>query len=250
MTESYRSPTLLREIARLATDLGPALVPAGHQELLRSITAAAKDIFEAAACSLALLDDAQEELTFYVASGAGADDVIGMRVPVGQGIAGWVVTSGQPIEIADVTRDPRFARDVAESTGYVPRAILAMPLETERQMLGVIEVLDRRADGGSGARDMELLALFARQAALAIENSRVFSDLGRALFEALKHVANGDLRSALELVAREGGLPSPELAQLAAHFNELSRMGPEERVAATRMVGEFVAYMRARARPK
>lgn len=250
MTESYRSSTLLREIARLATDLGPALVPAGHQELLRSITAAAKDIFEAAACSLALLDDAQEELTFYVASGAGADDVIGMRVPVGQGIAGWVVTSGQPIEIADVTRDPRFARDVAESTGYVPRAILAMPLETERQMLGVIEVLDRRADGGSGARDMELLALFARQAALAIENSRVFSDLGRALFEALKHVADEDLRSALETVAREGGLPSPELAQLAAHFNELSRMGPEERVAATRMVGEFVAYMRARARPK
>jgi GAF domain-containing protein len=249
VTESYRPSTLLREIARLATDLGPALVPAGHQELLRSITVAAKDIFEAAACSLALLDDAQEELTFYVASGAGADDVIGMRVPVGQGIAGWVVTSGQPIEIADVTRDPRFARDVAESTGYVPRAILAMPLETERQMLGVIEVLDRRANGGSGSRDMELLALFARQAALAIENSRVFTDLGRALFEALGRATDGDLRSALELVAREGESPSPELAELAAHFNELSRTGPEERVAATRMVGEFVAYMRARARP-
>ena len=143
-----RSFEMLQDLARTATDLGPALAPAGHEELLRSITEAAKNIFEAAACSLALLDDAQEELTFYVASGAGAEDVIGMRVPVGQGIAGWVVSSGQPIEIADVTRDPRFARDVAETTGYVPRAILAMPLETERAMLGVIEVLDRRADGG------------------------------------------------------------------------------------------------------
>jgi len=88
---------------------------------------------------------------------------------------------GQPIEIADVTRDPRFARDVAESTGYVPRAILAMPLETDRAMLGVIEDLDRRKDGGSGARDMELLALFARQAALAIE-TRACSQTSGARF--------------------------------------------------------------------
>ena len=244
-----RSIDVLREIVRTATDLGPALAPAGHEELLRSITSAAKVIFEAAACSLALLDDAQEELTFYVASGAGAEDVIGMRVPVGQGIAGWVVASGQPIEIADVTRDPRFARDVAESTGYVPRAILAMPLETDRAMLGVIEVLDRRGNGGSGARDMELLALFARQAALAIENSRVFSDLGRALFEAVAQSGGGDVGAALEQAARESSGPNPELAELAAHFNFLGRMGSEERLAATRLVGELVAYMRARARP-
>jgi GAF domain-containing protein len=245
-----RSSDLLAQLFRTATDLGPALAPVGHQELLRSITAAAKDLFGAAACSLALLDDAQEELTFYVASGAGADDVVGMRVPVGQGIAGWVVTSGQPIEIADVTRDPRFARDVAESTGYVPRAILAMPLETDRAMLGVIEVLDRRTEGGSGARDMELLALFARQAALAIENSRVFSNLGRALFEAVGSDVDGELGDALMRVAHAGSGPSAELAELAAHFNLLGRMGAEERLAATRLVGEFVAYMRARALPK
>lgn len=237
---------LLRDLARTATDLGPALAPAGHEELLRSITAAAKDIFEAAACSLALLDEDQETLTFWVASGAGAEDVVGMKVPVAQGIAGWVVASGQPIEIADVSRDPRFARDVAESTGYVPRSILAMPLETERAMLGVIEVLDRRVRGGSGERDMELLALFARQAALAIENSRVFSELGHALFEAVGRATNEDLGAALRRAAREAPGPSSELAELAAHFNFLAQRGPEERLAATRLVGELVAYMRAR----
>jgi len=94
------------------------------------------------------------------------------------------------------------------------------------------------------------LALFARQAALAIENSKVFSALGRALFQAAGGAVDGDLRAALEQVARQGSAPDPELAELAAHFNALARMGSEERIAATRMVGEFVAYMRSRARPK
>jgi len=96
---------------------------------------------------------------------------------------------------------------------------------------------------------MELLALFARQAALAIENSRVFSDLGHAFFEAVGRASDGDFGAALERVAREGSGHNPELAELAAHFNFLGRMGPEERLAATRLVGELVAYMRARARP-
>ena len=244
-----RSRDLLEELARVAADLGPALAPAGHEELLRSITSAARSLFQAAACSLALLDDKQEELTFYVASGAGSEDVVGMRVPVGEGIAGWVVTSGQPIAISDVTRDPRFAKDVAETTGYVPRSILAMPLETERQMIGVIEVLDRRMDGAEGPQDMEVLALFAQQAALAIENSRVFSDLGRALFEAAGVAADGsDLSEALERVARDAPRPSADLAELAAHFNELGRLGPDERQAATHLVGEFLSYVRARGR--
>jgi GAF domain-containing protein len=240
---------ILRQLARTATDLGPALAPQGHDELLRAVTAAAKDLFEAAACSLALLDDAQEQLIFYVATGAGAEDVIGLTVPVGRGVAGWVVTSGQPIEIADVTRDPRFARDVAEQTGYLPRSILAMPLQTERAMLGVIEVLDRRLGAGSGARDMELLALFADQAALAIENSRVFSELGRALLQAAARAADGgELHDALERVAHEVGGPSADLAELAAHFNALARLGDDERVAATRLLGGFLAYVRSRSR--
>jgi GAF domain-containing protein len=115
-------------------------------------------------------------------------------------------------------------------------------------MLGVIEVLDRRREGGPGERDMELLALFARQAALAIENSRVFSELGHSLFEAVARATDGDLGNALQQAAQEASGPSPELAELAAHFNLLADMGPEERLAATRLLGELVAYMRARSR--
>jgi GAF domain-containing protein len=246
MDDSSRST--LRDVARLADELGPALVPAGHLELLNSITDAAQQLFHAAACSLALLTDDQTELVFHVASGAGAEDVVGMRIPSSQGIAGWVVTSGQPIAIDNVQSDARFRRDVAESTGYVPESILAMPLETERRMIGVISVLDREA-AAEGARDMELLALFARQAALAIENSRVFTELGRALFEAVGRAADGnEVGVALQGVAADTTGPSGELAELAAHFNELGVLGAEERTGATKLVGHFLAYVRSRRR--
>jgi GAF domain-containing protein len=245
---SDRSDDVLGELARVAADMGPALAPAGHNELLLSITAAAKDLFNAAACSLALLDEEEEELIFHVASGEGAEEVVGMHVPVSRGIAGWTVTSGQPIAIADVRKDPRFAADFAQSTGYVPSSILAMPLQTERRMLGVIEVLDRGSDGRDDRRDMELLGLFAEQAALAIANSRVFSDLGRILLRAAGDASGIELREALLRAAASAPAPNSDLAELAALFNELGRAGDDERRVVTRMATEFLAYLRARSK--
>ena len=241
-----RPERLLEQVAALAADLGPALAPVGQLELLRSITAAARELFDAAACSLALLDEAQETLTFHVASGAGAQEVVGQRIPVDRGIAGWVVSSGQPVAVADVAADPRFAADVAEATGYVPRSVLAMPLQTEREML------DQRADSPAGRRDMELLGLFAGQAALAIETSRVFSGLGRALFSALGVAAGGDrdLATALDELARRAPGPTAELAELAGAFARLGQAGPAERAAATRLVREFLAYAGGDGRPR
>jgi GAF domain-containing protein len=243
-----RPRDLLRDVARLADELGPALAPAGQLELLESITDAAKSLFEAAACSLALLDNEDSELVYYVASGEGAEDVVGMRMPSGQGIAGWVVMSGQPIAIEDVRQDQRFARGFAEQTGYVPTSILAMPLETERKMLGVISVLDRRSDGSAGSHDMELLSLFARQAALAIENLGVFSHLGHELLRAVGEAGDGDLTDTLLRIAEDSRGPSAEMAELAAHFNFLATAGDEERAAAVGILRELVTYIKARDR--
>jgi GAF domain-containing protein len=240
--------SVLSQVAALAADLGPALQPEGHNELLVSITDAARGIFDAAACSLALLDEQRENLTFHVASGEGAQDVVGMTVPATQGIAGWVVASGQPISIDEVARDPRFARDFAQETGYVPTSILAMPLETDDDVIGVIEVLDRHHGSGHGQDDMGTLALFARQAALAIENSRIFTDLGRALFEAVGRASGGDLAAALDSVAESAPRPRAEVAGLAANLNVLIRAGNNERDAAARILAEFARYIRLRSR--
>ena len=82
---------LLRELGELATSLGPAVRPAGTDELLRSLTETARRLFGAAACSLALLSEDDSELLYTIAAGEGAEDVTGMRIPSSQGIAGWVV---------------------------------------------------------------------------------------------------------------------------------------------------------------
>ena len=91
---------------------------------------------------------------------------------------------------------------------------------------------------------MELLGLFANQAALAIEASRVFSSLGQALFKAVGLAAAGDrdLASALDELARHAPDPAAELAELAGAFARLGQVGPAERAAATRLVREFLAY--------
>jgi GAF domain-containing protein len=239
----------LADLAQLAADLGPVLRPRGGEDFLQAIVETARLVFDAAACSIALLDEDEEELEFRVAAGTGAEAIVGLRIPADRGIAGWAVVAGQPIAIDDVRQDPRFAADVAEKTGYVPISIMAMPLESEQRTFGVIEVLDRRQGGGEGADDMEVLALFARQATLAVESSQIFANLAKALFEAAALVAPGeDVRAALEKRAAAAPRARTELAELALLFHDLGRLGAEERLAAVRIAGDFLAYARKRQR--
>lgn len=249
MTES--APSVLRDLARVLTAVGPALAPVGTEMLLRSITAAARELFGAAACSLALLTEDESELVFTTASGTGAEEVIDLRIPAGQGIAGWVVMSEQPISVADLQQDPRFKVDVAESTGYVPRAILAVPVRSPRRILGVIEVLDRDAARPEASHDMWLLSLFADQAALAIENSRVFGQLGAAVFTALA-AADPATPLADSLSEAAAGADARDLDRdllaLAALFAELDRRGAAERRLAVSIVSDVLAYVRGRDR--
>src|SRR4051812_24788510 len=108
---------------------------------------ATRALFGAAACSIALVDDDGGSLQFVASDGAGADEIVGVTIPVSRGIAGWAAMSGQPIAVRDVQADARFARDVAESTHYVPTAIYAAPLlDTEGEVLGVVSVLDPVVD--------------------------------------------------------------------------------------------------------
>ena len=181
--------------------------PAGTEELLRSLAETARRLFGAAACSLAMLSADESELRYTIAAGAGADEVTGMRIPSSQGIAGWVVQSGQPIAISDLASDPRFSRETAEQTGYIPQTILAVPVQTAQRMLGVISLLDRDSRRPAAEQDMALLSLFADQAALALAGVEAFSSLGRVLLAALADAAAGaDLGRTLRQAA--GGCPT------------------------------------------
>jgi signal transduction protein with GAF and PtsI domain len=125
-------------------------VAPGYVATLGRSVEATRALFAAAACSVALVEEDGATLRFVASDGAGAEEIVGVTIPVSRGIAGWAAMSGQPIAVRDVQTDARFARDVAESTHYVPTAILAAPLlDADGEVLGVASVLDPAVDQAS-----------------------------------------------------------------------------------------------------
>jgi GAF domain-containing protein len=137
-------------------------------ELLQSVVDVARAIFGAQASSIFLLDEAADELVFQSVSGQGEHELVGRRLPATSGIAGWVVSSGEPMVVNDLADNPTFDRDLARSTRYVPESLMAAPLLHGGRILGVLEVLDPTPQSRSSLDDLDLLALFARQAAVAL----------------------------------------------------------------------------------
>ena len=236
-------PGLLERMARLAGDVGPVLAPAGPDDLVTSVAATAQRMFGAKACSVALLTDDDSELVFTTIVGAGAESTKGLRLPSGQGIAGWVAMSGQPLVVSDLSQDPRWVGAIP-TAGYTPRSILAAPVGTSERLLGVLEILDRSEDRPEAAADLELLAVVADQAALALEGARAFDDFGRRLLKAVAAAAQDDgqqeLAEVLRRTAAELAPPDKDLLELAALFGDLGRLDVEQRRLATRVVREFV----------
>jgi GAF domain-containing protein len=139
-----------------------------HRALLGAIVQVARAIFHARAASVLLLDEATDELVFEAVVGEGEDTLVGRRFPSGTGIAGWVLGTRQPLVLTDVATDPRFSADTAQSTGFVPKGIMAVPLLHGEEALGVLEVLDRPADARFRIEEVDLLGLFGIQAAAAL----------------------------------------------------------------------------------
>jgi GAF domain-containing protein len=161
------------------------LSPGAGTAVLHSIVETTAALFGAEAASIALHDPASDRLVFEVAAGEHGEGVVGLAIGTGQGVAGYVFSTGQPIALADVAADARFGRQTAEETGYVPRSLIAVPLADDEGVLGVLEVLDKRGDGGFDLRDVELASVFARQATVAIRSSRIERDTGALLRGAL-----------------------------------------------------------------
>ncbi len=165
-------------------------------DLLQSVVDVARAIFGAEASSVFLLDEPSDSLIFRAVSGRGEDFLVGRRFPATGGIAGWVVASGDAIVVDDLTRNPAFARDRAESTSYVPDAIMAAPLTHGDRTLGVLEVLDPAPQSRSNLSDLDLLSLFARQAAAALRV--VAAEPAPARLDAVGREEAGDLLRRLQ----------------------------------------------------
>jgi GAF domain-containing protein len=137
--------------------------------LLQSIVDVARAIYGAQASSIFLYDEETDELVFEAVSGEGGDTLVGTRFPSSTGIAGFALVTRQPLVVDDLSSDPRFSRERAESTGYVPNSIVASPLLHDERALGVLSVLDRADDRPFGVAQLELLSRFSTQAAIGLD---------------------------------------------------------------------------------
>lgn len=144
--------------------------------LLNRIIEAAKDISNAEAASILLYDDAGKQLYFQAATNM--DPLMrGLVVPM-DSIAGWIVTNRQPVRISDVNKDERYFKKIAKTVSFATQSIMGVPLITKDKVVGVLEVLNKQ-EGEFNEADEDLLTVLGAQAAIAIENSRLFqqSDL-------------------------------------------------------------------------
>jgi signal transduction histidine kinase len=146
--------------------------------LLDRIVQAAADITSAEAASILLYDNTSRQLYFQVATNMDEPMMRGLVVPLEGSIAGWIVTNQKPLRIDDVHEDSRHFGDIEETTGYQIQSILGIPLITKNKVVGVLEVLNKN-DGTFTSGDQNLLTVLGAQAAVAIENARLFqqSDL-------------------------------------------------------------------------
>ena len=198
---------------RTAVAAGALGAEQSYRDLLQSIVEVARAIFGARASSVFLHDEDSDELVFEAVAGEGAGELVGRRFPSSTGIAGWVLVTRQPLVVEDLASAPRHAREAAESTGFLPNGLMAVPLLHEDRALGVLEVLDRPQQAAFSLQEMELLGLFANEAAIALDL------LQRA-------------RAARAVLEEEGG----DAAAVAGFVAKLGGTSPERREAVLRLL--------------
>jgi diguanylate cyclase (GGDEF)-like protein len=166
---------LKRQIERLSLfhEIGKALASTlDLQKILQTVMEKISDLLQPDTWSLLMLDEAAQELHFEIAIGAGADKLKDVKLKVGEGMAGWVAQTGEPVLVEDVKRDPRFTSRVDEVTQTDTRSVVCVPIKGKEKVLGVIELVNCLGRESFRAEDIPILKSLADYAAIALENAR------------------------------------------------------------------------------
>lgn len=177
MSKADLSPTELQNrLAQLETLLVLSRVLSSTLDLptlLDLIVNSGREMIDCAACSLLLLDNKSGELYFEAASG-GAQEIKRVVVPLDASVAGWVCRTGKAIVIGDASQDMRFYRQADIESSFTTRSILAVPLKVKDKIIGCLEAVNKQGGVPFGEEDTEILTTLASQAAVAIQNARLF----------------------------------------------------------------------------
>ena len=141
-------------------------------ELMKVIAEETKNAIQADRCTVFLWDKDTDELWSKVA--LGIDESKEIRFPADKGLAGYVVKTGEALNIPDAYSDPRFNPEVDKNTGYRTKTILCMPImNNNREIIGAFQVLNK-IDGVFTKNDEDLLIAIGGSASIALENAQLF----------------------------------------------------------------------------
>jgi GAF domain-containing protein len=240
-----------RELLTLAAATATVAAAGSHSQLLELIVQIAARVIRATTASMMLVDRTTQELVFTVAFPHRLADLAPFRVPVGEGIAGLVAMTGQPMAISDARADPRHASPIAEQTGYLPNSLLCVPLVFADEVVGVLELMDKQDASAFDNTDIETLGLFANLAAVAIEQSQTRGQLTSLLSQVTSpRDGSGQLVDLAELVSDVEQEPrfrrTLELAQLV---HQIGQAGEQEVEACAGILRSFAGYVGTRSQP-
>jgi signal transduction histidine kinase len=134
-------------------------------------------VLDAGVSALMLVDEKTDELVFEYTHGDRGNVLRKERIPIDEGIAGWVAKHGVPLIVNDVHSDTRFNSQVDARTGFLTQSVVCAPIQIRGQTIGVLEALNKRSGLGFDSEDLSLIITTANQAAIAIESARLYQNL-------------------------------------------------------------------------
>lgn len=186
LEESEKRARQLASLNDVARVLGSTL---DINLLLNRLLKSAVEILECEAGTLFLVDEDTDELVFAVTVGPVAEDLVGHRLPPGTGLVGRAVSTREPVVANDVLRNKNWFAKPDEQTGFQTRSLLVFPMIVKDEVIGVIEVINKRSGMPFTYADQELLQAFAAQAAVAYENARLYTMTDQALAERVEELS-------------------------------------------------------------
>jgi diguanylate cyclase (GGDEF)-like protein len=150
------------------------------KEILRIIMEKTADIIKAEGWSVLLLDHEQGELVFEAAAGEAGKKLLGLRLKIGQGVAGWVARYGQSLIVSDVTKDPRFYSGVDKKTKFITKSILCVPMRSRDKIIGVVEVVNKIGGEPFTPDDLEIFENLVAHVTIALQNAAMYRKMEAA----------------------------------------------------------------------
>jgi len=174
--ESQRQARVMTALAESAAGITATLK---LDDVLQRILEQISQALRVDVVSLALLDPNTDELVFRASTGPKSSEVIGLRLPIGQGVAGWVVREGRGTIVPDTSKDSRFYPGIDQLVGFQTRAIACAPIRSRNQIIGALEALNPY-DGSFDSDALLVLTGIGSLAGTAIRHAQLFERLQAA----------------------------------------------------------------------